>query len=354
LPKDGAILAFGNRIEERNMKYVSLGSSGLIVSRLCLGTMFFNDESDLGISPAKSMSIIDAYLDHGGNYLDTADVYGGGASESLLAEALKGRRDTIIVATKAGAAYGGDPRNPRAGLSQHAVRSAIDGSLARLQTDYVDVWYLHGPDPLTPVDETIRGVEDALRDGKIRAVGFSNLAPWQAAEFVAKAPFTVSAAQYQYSLVCRDIEEDFFDAFDRRNLILHAWGPLGQGFLAGRYSRETMPSDGRITMAGENYEEHVSRRATDKNWFLLDKMREIATAREIPMGRLAIAWVLSRSIPTVTIVGPKNVDQLRDLGEGCDVALTASELDILDRASDLPTGYPQRVIDAYFRRDLSV
>lgn len=335
------------------MNYLPLGLSGLAVSRLCLGTMLFNGESEISIDRATSLSIIDAYLDIGGNYLDTADVYGGGASEALLAEALKGRRDSIIVASKAGAGYGGDPWSPRAGLSRHAVRCAIDGSLSRLETDYIDVWYVHGPDPLTSVDETIRGIEDALRAGKIRAVGFSNLPPWQAAEFVIKAPFAVSAAQYQYSLVCRDVEEDYFDAFARHNLVLHAWGPLGQGFLAGRYSRDTMPEDGRITMAGENYEEHISRRATEKNWQLLDALRDMAASRDVPMGQLAVAWILSRSIPTVTVVGPKTVAQLHDLAEGGDLALTPAEVEILDRASDPPIGYPQRVIDEYFKRDLA-
>lgn len=335
------------------MKYVPLGSSGLAVSRLCLGTMLFNGETEISLHRATCMSIIDAFLDAGGNYLDTADAYGDGASEQVLGEALNGRRDSVVIATKAGARFGGDPWNPRAGLSRHAVRSAIEGSLRNLKTDYIDLWYIHGPDRLTPIDETIRGIEDALRDGKIRAVGFSNLPPWQAAEFVLKAPFAVSAAQYQYSLVCREIEEDYFDAFARHNLVLHAWGPLGQGFLTGRYSRDAMPEDGRVTMAGEDYEEHVSRRATRQNWQLIDAMREMAKARNVPMARLAIAWVLARPIETVTIAGPKSTSQLNDLAPATDLQLSEDEIATLDRLSAPPVGYPQRVIDVYFDRALA-
>ncbi|MEM7442251.1 MAG: aldo/keto reductase [Pseudomonadota bacterium] len=335
------------------MRYVPLGSSGIAVSRLCLGSMLFNNESDIGVDRAVSLSIVDGFLEAGGNYLDTADIYGGGASEAFLADALEGRRDRLIVATKAGAAYGGDPLNPRAGLSRHAIRSAIDGSLSRLKTDYVDLWYLHGPDPLTPIDETIRGIEDALREGKIRAVGFSNLLPWQAAEFVAKGPFAVSAAQYQYSLVCRDIEEDFFAAFERENLTLHAWGPLGQGFLTGRYSRESMPEDGRVTKAGEDYEEHVSRRTTERNWGLLDALREIAAAHEVPMARIALAWILSRPVATVAVVGPRSAAQWADLAGSVDLSLSNDELGRLDKLSAMPIGYPQRVVNAYFKRELA-
>ena len=335
------------------MKYVPLGSSGLAVSRLCLGTMLFNGETDLSLDRATSMSIVDAFLDAGGNYLDTADAYGHGASESLLGEALNGRRSSVVIATKAGARYGGDPWNPRAGLSRHAVRSAIEGSLRNLKTDYIDLWYIHGPDRLTPIDETIRGIEDALRDGKIRAVGFSNLSPWQAAEFVLKAPFAVSAAQYQYSLVCREIEEDFFEAFARHNLLLHAWGPLGQGFLAGRYSRGAMPEDGRVTMAGEDIEEHVSRRTTEQNWRLVDALREMAEARDVPMGQLAIAWICSRPVDTVTIAGPKSAAQVHDLAPASDLRLSEDEVATLDRLSAPPVGYPQRVIDVYFDRALA-
>ncbi|NNG03994.1 MAG: aldo/keto reductase [Inquilinus sp.] len=332
------------------MKYTTLGSSGIVVSRFCLGTMLFGGTGSAEVDAKGAHRIVDAFIDGGGTYFDSANVYTDGQAEEILGAALKGRRDAHVVATKGGAQLGGQPRHPRAGLTRTAVLSSIDDSLRRLGTDYIDIWYLHGPDRLTPIEETWAAVDIAVRAGKIRAVGFSNLPAWAAAEAVACAPVPVAAAQYQYSLVCRDIEDDFLDGLQRHGIALHAWGPLGQGFLTGKYRPNEKPAEGRIAGAAESHEEHWSRRDNDRNWATLAATREVAERRGATPGQVAVAWVLSRPALAAGVVGARTERQLAETLGALSTHLEKADLELLDEASKPPRRYPFRVVDAYFDR----
>lgn len=332
------------------MKYTTLGSSGIAVSRLCLGTMLFGGDGPAAVDAAGSERIIDTFLDAGGTYFDTANLYAGGRSEEVLGMALKGRRHEVVLATKGGAQRGDRPTDPRAGLTRTAVLAEIEQSLQRLQTDYIDVWYLHGPDRLTAIEETWSAVETAWRAGKIRAVGLSNFPAWAAAEAVLRAPMPVVAAQYQYSLVCREIEDDFFDGFRRHGIALHCWAPLGQGFLTGKYRPGDQPDAGRIATAAEAHEEHWTRRNTDANWSIVSALHAAAERRGATPAQTALAWTLARPTVAAAVVGARTVEQLADSLGATEVTLQAMDLDQLDAVSRPPRRYPFRVIDNYFDR----
>lgn len=332
------------------MKYETLGGSGIVVSRLCLGTMLFGGDGPADVDAETARRMIDGFVEAGGTYFDTANVYAGGRSEEIIGAALRGRRDSVVLASKGGAQLGDRPADPRAGLTRTAVMAAIEGSLRRLGTDHIDLWYVHGPDRLTPIEETWSAVEAAWRAGKIRAVGISNLPAWAAAEAVLRAPMPVVAAQYQYSLVCRDIEDDFVDGLQRHGIALHAWAPLGQGFLTGKYVPGRAPGEGRIATAAESHEEHWSRRDTERNWAMLDVLRDVAARHGATPGQVAIAWVLSRPALAAAVVGARTEQQLTESLYAADLLLEDPDLALLDEASRPPRRYPFRVIDAYFDR----
>ncbi len=332
------------------MKYTTLGASGIAVSRLCLGTMLFGGDRPATVDAAGSERIIDTFLDAGGTYLDTANRYAGGRSEEVLGAALRGRRQSVVLASKGGAQLVDRPLDPGAGLTRTAVLTEIESSLRRLETDYIDLWYLHGPDRLTAIEETWSAVETAWRAGKIRAVGLSNFPAWSAAEAVLRAPMPVVAAQYQYSLVCRDIEDDFFDGFRRHGIAMHCWGPLGQGFLTGKYRPGDQPGEGRIETAADADEEHWTRRNTDANWSILSALRTIADRHDATPAQIALAWTLARPAVAVTVVGARTAAQLEESLGATEVTLEAAELAELDAVSRPPKRYPYRVIDRYFDR----
>lgn len=334
------------------MKYQILSHSGIAVSRLCLGTMLFGGEGPADVDEDGARRIIDMFLDGGGTYFDTANVYAKGRSEEIVGAALRGRRESVVLATKAGAQLGDRPADPRAGLTRTAVLAAIDDSLRRLDTDYIDLWYLHGPDRLTSIEETWSAVETAWRAGKIRAVGISNFPAWQAAEAVLRAPMPVAAAQYQYSLVCRDIDDDLIDGLGRHGIAIHAWAPLGQGFLTGKYRQGKRPGEGRIATAANSHEEHWSRRDTERNWGMLAALQEVAAGRGLTPGQVAIAWTLSRPGLAAAVIGARTEQQLSESLHAADLVLDESDLARLDEASRLPRRYPFRVIDSYFDRRL--
>ena len=332
------------------MKYTTLGGSGIAVSRLCLGTMLFGGDGPADVDADGARRIIDAFLDGGGTYFDTANVYAGGRSEEVLGATLRGRRDSIVLATKAGAQRGDDPLHPRAGLTRTAVLAEIDDSLRRLGTDYIDLWYLHGPDRLTAIEETWTAVEAAWRAGKIRAVGLSNFPAWVAAEATLKAPMPVVAAQYQYSLICREIEDDYFDGLRRHGMVLHAWAPLAQGFLTGKYRPGGSPDAGRIATAAESHEEHWSRRDRESNWTILEAVQAIADRRDATPGQVAIAWTLHRPVQAVAVIGARTDSQLAESLGAADLMLGDEDLALLEEVSRPPRRYPFRVIDNYFDR----
>ena len=337
------------------MRYRTVGRSGLIVSEQCLGAMLFGEASDRGVTADDSRRMIDQFIDAGGNYIDTANVYAGGRSEEIVGSALAGRRDQIVVATKV-RFQGAPPPDNAGGLSRSAVLTAVDGSLRRLATDYIDLYYLHGPDPLTPTEETLAVLDDIVRAGKVRYLGLSNYPAWQAARAVMAGPVQFVAAQYQYSLVCRDIEHELVDMFDAFGLGLHPWGPLGGGFLSGKYQSGVRPEaveEGRLATASSEQEEHWDRRATFHNWRVVEAVEKVAAARGATASQVALAWLSDRPTMTSVILGVRTADQLADNLGATSIRLTADERGLLDEVSRPEQPYPYRMLDAYAQRKLS-
>ena len=336
------------------MKYQPIGKSGLITSNLTLGTMIFGEQSGRSTSKEEALKIIDKYLNEGGNHLDTADVYAGGRSEEIVGQALKNRRTDAIIATKV--RFRNSKNINAEGLSRLHIIETVHSSLKRLQTDYIDLLYLHCFDPITPLEETIRTLENLIKDGKVRYIGLSNFKAWQAMKAQGLThQFNTScfvAAQYQYSLVKRDMEYEFFDFMESEGLGLLPWGPLGGGFLTGKYTKKH-PTSGRISTTADHTEESWQRRNTAKNWTIIDKVNELASKYDATPSQVSIAWILSKNVVSSVILGVRTYDQLLDNLGAKEINLSLEELAELDELSSLPELYPYRMIEAYGKRKLN-
>ncbi|MEM6337139.1 MAG: aldo/keto reductase, partial [Bacteroidota bacterium] len=335
------------------MHYKRLGNSGLIVSDLCLGTMIFGEEGPRSTSAADATRMIHRFLDAGGNFVDTADAYAGGRSEEIVGQAVKSRRGEVIVATKVRFPTGG--RNDQ-GLSRHHIIRGVHASLKRLDTDVIDVLYVHCWDPFTPIEETMRALDDLVTQGHVRYLGVSNFKAWQVMKALglseANGYARFIAGQYQYSLVQRDIEYEFDDLCATEGIGLTPWGPLGGGFLTGKYKRGEQPSEGRIATATEEQAESWARRATERNWRVIDAVGEIAEKRGMSYAQVALAWLRAKSNVSSVIIGARTMEQLDDNLGAADLSLTPEEMDALDTASRLPELYPYIMIETYGRRSL--
>jgi aryl-alcohol dehydrogenase-like predicted oxidoreductase len=329
-----------------------LGHSGLMVSELCLGTMIFGEESERSTDKVTALRMIDQFLDAGGNFVDTADVYAGGRSEEIVGRALKGKRDRVVLATKVRGRTGDDPND--VGLSRRHVLAGVEASLHRLGTDYVDLLYAHLWDPLTPLEETLRAFDDLVTAGKVRYLGVSNFRAWQVMKALSISDAygwtRFIAGQFQYSLVERDIEREFTSLFEAEGLGLVAWGPLGGGFVSGKYRRGEQPDTGRIATTPDRAEEAWQRRATERNWRVVDAVGQIAEARGKTYPQVALAWLLAQPAVTAPIVGARTPEQLADNLGAVGWELTAGELERLDEASAIREGYPYRMIRVYGAR----
>lgn len=336
------------------MKYRRLGNSGLLVSELGLGTMIFGEESDRGVAPRDARRLVDAYLDAGGNHFDIANVYAGGRAEEIVGEAVRERRDRVVLTTKVRWPVGNGPND--AGLSRYHIFNAVEGSLRRLGTDVIDVLYMHGWDPWTPLVETLSAFADLVAAGKVRYIGVSNLKAWQVMKALSISdrhgwPRFI-AAQYQYSLVVRDIEAEFIDMCLSEGLGLIPWGPLGGGFLSGKYRADRRPtgsSDGRLAMTPDLWEESWARRATERNWSILDAVGSIAARYGRPASEVALAWLLAQPAVASVIVGARTLEQLAENLGAAELKLSSDELLALDRVSDVPAAYPYRAVNVEAR-----
>jgi aryl-alcohol dehydrogenase-like predicted oxidoreductase len=332
------------------MEYRLLGGSGLKVSELCLGTMVFGDESSRGAPAKESKEMIRRFLDEGGNHVDTANVYAGGRSEEIVGEAIKERRGEVILATKVRFAMGESPNDE--GLSRHNILRAVEASLTRLQTDYIDLLYMHCWDPLTPLEESLRAFEDLVTDGKVRYIGVSNFKAWQLMKSIgvsrSRGWARFVAGQYQYSLIVRDIEREFIDLFQEEGIGLVPWGPLGGGFLSGKYDKgEGKPSEGRLAMMTEETEEAWHRRANERNWAIVEGVDEIAKAHGCTHAQVALAWALKQPAVCSVVIGVRTMSQLKDNLKAIKIELTAEQLERLDRVSTFELGYPYRFMQVY-------
>lgn len=318
------------------MDYRTLGNSGAVVSALALGTMTFGAEADESTSHA----IIDAYLAAGGTLLDTADVYGSGTSETIIGRWLKAHpteAGQLVIATKGRFPMGDGPND--LGLSRRHLAVALDASLSRLGVEHIDLYQMHAWDAVTPLDETLRFLDDAVRAGKIGYYGFSNYLGWQLTKAVARAAalgFTPPVTlQPQYSLLVRDIEHEIVPAALDAGIGLLPWSPLAGGWLTGKYVRDQPPTG--ATRLGEDpkrgMEAWEARNANERTWTVLDAVTSIAAAHDASASQVALAWAAAQPAVTSVILGARTVKQLQDNLGAADVALAADELATLTDAS---------------------
>jgi aryl-alcohol dehydrogenase-like predicted oxidoreductase len=326
------------------MEYRMLGSSGAVVSTLALGTMTFGTETD----EAGAHAQLDRYLEAGGNLIDTADVYSAGVSEQIIGRWLgsrAGARDEIVLATKGRFAMGRGPND--VGLSRRHLGAALDGSLRRLGVDSIDLYQFHAYDPLTPLDETLRFLDDAVRAGKVLYVGLSNFTGWQLQKAVDIAEFRglprPVTLQPQYNMLVREIEWEIVPASQSAGLGLLPWSPLGGGWLTGKYSREQRPTG--ATRLGENpargVEAYDRRSRVERTWDVVDAVRAVSKERDASMAQIALAWLADRPAVTSVILGARTVEQLDDNLGAAELHLSPEQTARLDAVSDpAPADYP--------------
>ncbi len=328
------------------MDYRKLGPSGAVVSAYCLGTMTFGAEAD----EATSHQLMDDYFAAGGNFVDTADVYSNGASEEIVGRWLKAHPTEArqaVIATKGRFPMGTGPND--VGLSRRHLTHALNASLQRLGVEQIDLYQMHAWDALTPIEETLRFLDDAVRAGKIAYYGFSNYVGWHIAKAaeVAKAngftrPVTL---QPQYSLLVREIELEIIAACQDAGMGLMPWSPLGGGWLSGKYKRDQMPKG--ATRLGENpargMEAFEPRNAEGRTWAIIGAVEDLAKARGASMAQVALAWVAAQPAVTSVILGARTRAQLADNLGAADLVLTAAEIAGLSevsapQVSDYPYG----------------
>ena len=301
----------------RTNEYTTLGRSGLRVSPLCLGTMTFGTEWGWGAEENVSRQLLECYLDAGGNFIDTADGYTGGKSEEMLGKFIhqQSLRDRIVLATKF--TFNADPANPNAGGNgRKNIYRALEGSLRRLQTDYIDLYWLHAWDTVTPVEEVVRSLNDLVREGKILHYGFSDTPAWYLAraytlaEKEGKDPLV--ALQLEYSLVQRNIEREHIPAAQELGLAVCPWSPLASGFLSGKYRREgSAAADGRLEKVKDSGNPTL-KKFSDQNWKILDVLLDVSKKLGRPPAQVALNWVATQPGITSTILGASKVNQLED------------------------------------------
>ncbi len=328
------------------MRYRLLGKSGLRVSELCLGTMTFGEEWGWGSSKDESRRILDAYLEAGGNFIDTANIYTNGASETLLGEFLEGRRDSVVLATKYTNAMPGKDANAGGNQRKNMMRS-VEASLKRLRTDYIDLYWLHIWDRITPLEEVMRGFDDLVRQGKILYAGVSDMAAWAAArantmaELRGWSPFV--GLQIEYSLIERTVERELLPMAKELGMGVTAWSPLAGGLLTGKYQKGNA-KDGRY--ASEMMKSFFT--ATERTERIAAEVVAASERIDRSPAQVALAWLRSRPTAIIPIIGARRIDQLKDNMSCLDVKLDAQTLERLDSASKIELGFPHD----FYTRDM--
>ncbi len=326
------------------MKYKQLGSTGMFVSEICLGTMTFGGAGYFKIvgelDQKSATGIVARALEAGVNFIDTADVYSFGVSEQITGQALKDigvKRSDVVIATKCYGRMGPGPND--IGASRGHIMDSVSRSLERLQTDHIDLYQIHATDSVTPVEETMRALDDLVRQGMVRYAGVSNWQAWKimkaqgAAHHRGWARF--ETLQAYYSIAGRDLEREIVPLLDDQKMGLMVWSPLAGGLLSGKFG------------PGSNGPEGARRAAfdfppvdKDRAWKCVDAMREIAGAHGVSVARVALAYVLAKPFVMSVIIGAKTMEQLDDNLDAVTLALSADEMDKLDGASALPGEYP--------------
>ncbi len=327
------------------MEYRLLGRSGCVVSSLSLGTMTFGQEAD----EAGSVAQLDAFMEAGGTLIDIADVYAGTESEAIIGRWLSAAptdvREQVVLATKGRFPTGHGPND--VGLSRRHLSTALDASLRRLQVDTIDLYQVHAFDPLTPLEETLRFLDDAVAAGKIRYVGLSNFTGWQLQRAVDLAEFhgwsVPVTLQPHYNLLGRELEWEIVPACAANGLGILPWSPLAGGWLTGKYRPDERPSG--ASRLGEDpdrgLEAYDRRSAQQRTWDVIDAVRTVADGRGVSMAQVALAWVVDRPQVSSVILGARTQEQLADNLAAAGLHLDEEETALLDRASDPdPVGYP--------------
>lgn len=329
------------------MKYNQLGQTGLYVSDLCLGTMTLGGNDDAGkwsniggVKQNEATALIGRAFDAGINFIDTADIYSHGESERVVGKALKELgmpRDEVILATKTGGLMG--PKPNQKGASRGHIMDSVQRSLERLQLDHIDLYQIHASDPITPIEETLRALDDLIHQGLVRYVGVSN---WNAGRIgkalgLSQALHTnrIQTLQAYYSIAGRDLERELLPLVSEEKLGLLVWSPLAGGLLSGKFGPDAPTQEGARR---NNFD--FPPVELDRAWRCVKEMRSIAQVKEVSVSRIALAWLLSRPAVTSVITGVKRMEQLEDNLGACDVVLSSDELERLDNISALPPYYP--------------
>jgi aryl-alcohol dehydrogenase-like predicted oxidoreductase len=328
------------------MEYKALGNTGLLVSKLCLGTMTFGPGQGIykilgNLDQQSADELVKVALDAGVNFFDTADIYADGESEKILGQSFKNlgvERKDVVIATKV---YGrmGPGRND-VGASRGHIMDAVEGSLRRLQTDHIDLYQIHGNDPVTPVEEVLRALDDLVAHGKVRYIGVSNWQAWKIARALGvserKNLARFDSLQAYYSIAGRDLEREIVPLLESEKVGLLVWGPLAGGLLSGKFTRHNQKPDN-------------SRRSVvdfpivnkERTWNIVDVMGPIAKAHECSTAQVALAWILSKPFVTSALIGVKRMDQLKGNLAAVHLKLTQDDLKSLDEVSQLPPEYPE-------------
>jgi aryl-alcohol dehydrogenase-like predicted oxidoreductase len=328
------------------MRYRLLGPTGLYVSELCLGTMTYGGNKGIweSIGNLQQDAVNEQVrfaVDAGINFIDTANVYSTGRSESLLGQSLKSlglQREQLIVATKATGSMDDSP-NGR-GQSRHHLFNQADASLKRLQLDYIDLYQLHGFDPLTPFEESLSALNDLVRSGRVRYIGLCNMAAWQVMKSLAVSERLNLAkfvsVQAYYTIAGRDLERELVPLMQDQKLGLMVWSPLAGGLLSGKFSNAEDKGPAGARRGGFDFPVVDKARA----FKCVDAMRPMAASRNVSVAQIALAWLLAKPFVTTVIIGAKSMDQLRDNIDSTRVRLDDAEVKQLDEVSALPAEYP--------------
>lgn len=332
------------------MKLNRLGNSGVLVGDLSLGALSFGSNT----STKEAETMVAMFAAAGGNHIDTANVYG--KSEEVLGKIIASRRNQFIIASKV--RFSRRANNNESGLSRRHILTEVEASLRRMQTDHIDLLYLHGWDPLTPLAETMRACDDLISSGKIGYIGVSNFAAWQLMKALHHCDMNgwhrFIVAQYQYSLLMRDIEYEFTDLCQYEQIGLMPWGPLAGGFLTGKNKLGSSHQQMRINGLAVHTNKQLDDYNAERNWSILAAIDEVAVRHKASYCQIALAWLRKQPVVSSVVMGAQNPAELKESLKAAHIELTPRDMEILDEASALEGMYPYGFHTAYCNRHLRI
>jgi aryl-alcohol dehydrogenase-like predicted oxidoreductase len=326
------------------MRYRLLGNSGLRVSEAALGTMTFGEEWGWGSPKAEAQKVYETYREAGGNFIDTANFYTNGTSEKFLGEFIRGDRQSVVLATKySNAVPGNDPN--AAGNNRKSMMQSVEASLKRLQTDYVDLYWVHIWDEITPVEEVMHGLDDLVRQGKTLYVGISDAPAWWIAQANTLAELRgwtqFVGLQIEYSLIERTVERELIPMAKAMDLGVLAWSPLSKGLLTGKYHGDGKADGGRMTLEGMKEFLPQEQRAAR----IISAVKSVSEQTGASMAQVALAWLRHRTVPVIPIIGARKLAQLQDNLSSLDLQLSAEQMKCLEGASRIELGFPGDIFE---------